>query len=52
MIEHGQVVGRLAYERLTAPPSRLYGSGVKSSYQRQGIALSKHFKPLPAADIR
>jgi dCTP deaminase len=46
VIEHGQVVGRLAYERLTAPPTRLYGSGVKSSYQRQGIALSKHFKPL------
>ena len=52
VIEHGQVVGRLAYERLIAPPARLYGSGVKSSYQRQGIALSKHFKPLPAADVR
>ena len=49
VIEHGQVVGRLAYERLTAQPARLYGSGVKSSYQRQGIALSKHFKPLPVA---
>lgn len=49
VIEHGQVVGRLGYERLTAQPARLYGSGVKSSYQRQGIALSKHFKPLPAA---
>jgi dCTP deaminase len=52
VIEHGQVVGRLAYERLTAQPVQLYGSGVKSSYQRQGIALSKHFKPLPAADAR
>ena len=52
VIEHGQVVGRLAYERLTAQPARLYGSGVKSSYQRQGIALSKHFKPLPATDVR
>ncbi|MEK6592058.1 MAG: 2'-deoxycytidine 5'-triphosphate deaminase [Pseudomonadota bacterium] len=45
VIEHGQVVGRLTYERLTAQPNRLYGSGVNSSYQRQGIALSKHFKP-------
>jgi dCTP deaminase len=45
VIEHGQVVGRLAYERLTAQPTRLYGSSVNSSYQRQGIALSKHFKP-------
>jgi len=46
VIEHGQVVGRLTYERLTARPNRLYGSGVSSSYQGQGIALSKHFKPL------
>ncbi|HEX4797946.1 MAG TPA: 2'-deoxycytidine 5'-triphosphate deaminase [Burkholderiales bacterium] len=45
VIEHGQVVGRLTYERLTAQPSRLYGSGASSSYQGQGIALSKHFKP-------
>ncbi len=52
VIEHGQVVGRLAYERLIAPPARLYGSGVKPSYQRQGIALSRHFKPLPTADTR
>jgi dCTP deaminase len=52
VIEHGQVVGRLAYDRLIATPARLYGSGVKSSYQRQGVALSKHFKPLPAADAR
>lgn len=48
VIEHGQVVGRLTYERLTAPPHQLYGRGVNSSYQRQGIALSKHFKPVSA----
>jgi dCTP deaminase len=48
VIEHGQVVGRLAYEPLISPPERLYGSNANSSYQRQGIALSKHFKPLPA----
>ena len=52
VIEHGQVVGRLAYERLMATPARLYGSNANSSYQRQGIALSKHFKPLPTADLR
>jgi dCTP deaminase len=52
VIEHGQVVGRLDYEPLTAPPARLYGNDAKSSYQRQGIALSKHFKPLPAAGAR
>jgi dCTP deaminase len=52
VIEHGQVVGRLEYEPLTALPVKLYGRGVNSSYQRQGIALSKHFKALPVADAR
>jgi len=49
VIEHGQVVGRLNYERLTAQPNRLYGSSASSSYQGQGIALSKHFKPLSSS---
>jgi dCTP deaminase len=44
VLEHGQIVGRLNYERLTSRPTRLYGAGGGSSYQRQGIALSKHFK--------
>lgn len=44
IIEHGQIVGRLVYERLTAKPAVLYGTGLKSNYQKQGIALSKHFK--------
>ncbi len=44
MIEHGQVVGRLMYERLTAKPDKLYGAKIGSSYQRQGLALSKQFK--------
>ena len=44
VLEHGQIVGRLNYERLTTRPTRLYGAGGGSSYQRQGIALSKHFK--------
>ena len=43
VIEHGQIVGRLAYERLTELPNRLYGASMKSNYQGQGIALSKHF---------
>lgn len=44
VIEHGQVVGRLFYERLTARPDKLYGPGIGSSYQRQGLTLSKQFK--------
>jgi dCTP deaminase len=45
VLEDGQRVGRLIYERLIARPDRLYGAGIGSSYQRQGLALSKHFKP-------
>lgn len=44
VIEEGQVVGRLAYERLTVQPERLYGVHAGSSYQHQGLRLSKHFK--------
>jgi dCTP deaminase len=47
LIEHGQNVGRLVYERLISRPEKLYGGGIGSSYQRQGLALSKHFKKLP-----
>lgn len=45
LIEDGQLVGRLKYERLTDRPDRLYGQGIGSSYQSQGLALSKHFRP-------
>jgi dCTP deaminase len=44
VLEDGQRVGRLIYERLIARPDRLYGEGIGSSYQLQGLALSKHFK--------
>ncbi len=46
LMEDGQVIGRLVYERLLARPDKLYGPAIGSSYQRQGLALSKHFKPL------
>jgi dCTP deaminase len=44
LIEDGQMVGRLLYERLTGPSEKLYGSTIGSSYQRQGLVLSKQFK--------
>ena len=44
MLEDGQRVGHLVYERLIARPDRLYGADIGSSYQRQGLALSKHFR--------
>jgi dCTP deaminase len=49
LIEHGQTVGRLVYERLMARPDKLYGSAIGSSYQRQGLALSRHFRPFAPA---
>jgi len=44
VVEPGQVVGRLAYEPLTEFPDKVYGQDLKSSYQQQGLKLSKHFK--------
>lgn len=44
IIEDGQVVGRLVYERMAERPRALYGSGLGSNYQAQGLKLSKHFR--------
>lgn len=44
VLEHGQVVGRLVYEHMSAMPEALYGREIKSNYQGQGLKLSKHFK--------
>ncbi|MDE2464518.1 MAG: 2'-deoxycytidine 5'-triphosphate deaminase [Alphaproteobacteria bacterium] len=44
ILEHGQIIGRLVFERLTDPPPMVYGSALDSNYQRQGLKLSKHFR--------
>ena len=44
ILEHGQIIGRLIFERLTDPPPEVYGEALGSNYQRQGLKLSKHFK--------
>ncbi|WP_432449715.1 2'-deoxycytidine 5'-triphosphate deaminase [Aliiroseovarius marinus] len=44
VLEHGQVVGRLVYETMSAVPEALYGVDIKSNYQGQGLKLSKHFR--------
>ena len=43
ILEHGQTIGRLVFERLTEVPAEAYGEGIGSHYQRQGLKLSKHF---------
>jgi dCTP deaminase len=44
VIEDGQVVGRLVYERLLETPEKVYGASIGSSYQGQRLSLSKQFK--------
>jgi len=44
VLEHGQIVGRLVYERMSTLPRQVYGAGIASNYQGQGLKLSKHFK--------
>jgi dCTP deaminase len=43
MVEHGQPVCKLAFERMAQEPDVLYGEDVGSSYQGQQTMLSKHF---------
>ena len=44
ILEHGQIVGRLVYEKMLARPKTLYGAGIGSNYQAQSLKLSKHFR--------
>jgi dCTP deaminase len=44
ILEDGQIVGRLIYERMTEVPELLYGRDLGSNYQAQGLKLSKHFR--------
>jgi dCTP deaminase len=44
ILEHGQIVGRLVYEKMLAAPQTLYGQGIGSNYQAQSLKLSKHFR--------
>ena len=43
MVEHGQPLCKLAFERMAERPDRLYGEDVGSNYQGQETMLSKHF---------
>jgi dCTP deaminase len=43
-LEHGQMVGRLVYERMAEVPDVLYGTGIGSNYQGQELRLAKNFR--------
>jgi dCTP deaminase len=44
MVDHGQIVGRLTYMPLLSRPDKIYGTNIGSSYQYQGLTLSKQFR--------
>ncbi|MBV8940050.1 MAG: 2'-deoxycytidine 5'-triphosphate deaminase, partial [Alphaproteobacteria bacterium] len=48
LLEHGQTVGWLRYERMARRPAKMYGQDSTSNYQGQGLKLAKQFR-LPGA---
>jgi len=44
LLEHGQTIARIKYEKLNKNSNIVYGKEIKSNYQNQGLKLSKHFK--------
>ncbi len=46
LLEHGQTVGWLRYERMAARPELLYGQDINSNYQGQSLKLAKQFKQV------
>src|SRR5919106_1260792 len=44
MVYDGQTSFKVWFERLRGRPERVYGVGLASSYQRQTLSLSKHFR--------
>ncbi len=51
LLEDRQIVGRLVYHRMANVPDKLYGQGIGSSYQKQGLALSKQFRTTAGARL-
>ena len=46
LLEHGQTVGWLRYERMSEVPDSLYGQEIASNYQGQSLKLAKQFRSL------
>jgi dCTP deaminase len=45
LIHDGQTFFKVFFERMHERPEKVYGQGIGSSYQFQGLTLSKQFKP-------
>jgi dCTP deaminase len=52
LLEHGQTVGWLRYERMAERPDLLYGQDIASHYQGQELKLAKQFRSLPPEPLR
>ena len=50
MVEHGQRLCKLVFERLAEKADVLYGAGIGSTYQNQRLTLSKHFAAQGGSD--
>ena len=46
ILNDGQVIAKIQYEKLNKETKVVYGSNIKSNYQNQELALSKHFEAL------
>lgn len=44
VIEHGQKICRMVYERLSEVPHKIYSQNIGSNYAVQGLKLAKQFK--------
>jgi len=45
LIHDGQTFFKVLFERMQERPEKVYGEVAGSSYQFQGLTLSKQFKP-------
>ena len=46
ILHDDQVIAKIQYEKLNKETKVVYGSNIKSNYQNQALALSKHFETL------
>ena len=44
ILEDGQTIARIKYEKLNKKSNVVYGLEIDSNYQNQGLKLSKHFE--------
>ncbi len=51
LLEDGREIGRLMYHKMADRPDKVYGAHIGSSYQQQGLSLSKQFKKISPTKV-